>query len=506
MPAWTVARLLAVTGDYLAGKGVSSPRLDAELLLARTLGVDRVALYTDHDRPVSAAELDAYRELIARRARREPVAYLLGTAAFRYLELAVSPAVLIPRPETEELVDLVLDWLREHPILSPSAPAIADVGTGSGAIALSVASEAGVAVLALDRSSEALEVARRNAERLGLTGLVSFAERDLLDEVPAGSLRVVVSNPPYVAEEDYAGLQPEVRDHEPRQALAAGPGGLDVYRRLVPQAAVALGPGGVLFLEIGADQAAAVQALALAAGFGDVEVRRDLSGKERLVRATRPGTWAVALDALDEKGSERLAAALRAGAIVGLPTDTVYGLAAAWDSATGVSRLAQAKGRAPEQPLAVLFPSVKSVLDSLPDLDPPASRVLRRLLPGPYTFVVSTGVSRLSSVGTEESLGVRVPDHEPLLGFLAALGIPLAATSANLTGREPPGSLEEADPDVLSACAVALVPPASAPASARVASTVVDLRPLGQGKQVVVLRAGAVSLEDVLRAVDGALG
>ncbi len=176
---------------------------------------------------------------------------------------------------------------------------------------------------------------------------MSFAERDLLEGVPAGSLRAVVSNPPYVADEDYDGLQPEVREHEPRQALAAGPGGLDVYRRLVPQAALALGPAGALFLEIGAGQAAAVQALARDAGFGHVEVRRDLSGKERLVRATLPGTWAVPLDALEETGVERLAAALRGGAIVGLPTDTVYGLAAAWDSAAGVGRLAAGQGTGP---------------------------------------------------------------------------------------------------------------------------------------------------------------
>ncbi len=148
---------------------------------------------------------------------------------------------------------------------------------------------------------------------------------------------------------------------------------------------------------------------------------------------------------------------------------------------------------------------MEAIADALPDLDPRAARVLERLLPGPYTFVVRTEVPRVPSVGTEESLGVRVPDHPPLLRLLAALDLPLAATSANLTGREAPGSFAEADPGVLSGCAVALVPPASAPPSARAASTVVDLRPLDRGEPVVVLRAGAVPPEEVLRAVREAL-
>jgi len=532
-----------VTADYLAGKGSPSPRLDAELLLAEALGLARIDLYTQPERPVEAAELAAYRELVARRARHEPVAYLLGRASFRYLQLGVSPAVLIPRPETEELVQHVLDWLRERPLLEagrprtapgpgapspgpaaepppeseassprpaaePAPPAIADVGTGSGAIALSLASEAGVRVVGIDRSPEALAVADRNREALGLEDLVGLRSGDLLEGLTDGSLRVVVGNPPYVSAAELAGLAPDVRLFEPAAALLGGPDGLDAFRRLVPQAAAALGPGGALFLEVGETQAAAVAALGRGAGFALVATERDLSGKERVVRMVRPG--ALVLDPLDlaPEGAASLGAALREGALLGVPTDTVYGLAAAWDSARGVRRLFAAKGRGQEAPVAVLFASVEAVRAALPDLDPEAAWVLRGLLPGPYTFVVGTGVPRPPLVGTSDSLGVRVPDHGPLLGLLAALGVPLAASSANLSGAPAPAGLEQVDPLLLAWCTAAFGTeqadrsadprPEAAPGTA---STVVDLRPLAQGAEAVVLREGPVPAEEVRESV-----
>ena len=206
---WTISSLLGVTAGFLERKGSSSPRLDAELLLAHTLGLERIQLYAQHDRPVTMPELDAYRELVTRRAAHEPVAYLLGRASFRYLELEVDPHVLIPRPETEELVGAVLDWLKERPLLELSRAAVpgggdgeaavVDVGTGSGAIALSLAGEAGVAVLAIDSSTESLAVAARNRDVLGLGAYVSLESADLLSGREDGRFRVVVSNPPYVS-------------------------------------------------------------------------------------------------------------------------------------------------------------------------------------------------------------------------------------------------------------------------------------------------------------------
>jgi L-threonylcarbamoyladenylate synthase len=217
--------------------------------------------------------------------------------------------------------------------------------------------------------------------------------------------------------------------------------------------------------------------------------------------------------------AERAAsAALRAGAIVGLPTDTVYGLAAAWDSPRGVHALFEAKGRGEERPVQVLFSSVEAIATALPDLDDLAVRVLEALLPGPYTFVLGTGVPRPPHVGTAESLGVRVPDHPELLRFLRAVGVPLAATSANRSGMPDAASADDADPEVLAACAVALVPGGRAQgaeghavggavaAPTGRASTVVDLRPLAVGGEVEVLREGAVPAEQVRERVAALLG
>jgi release factor glutamine methyltransferase len=515
---WSIGRLLETAAGYLREKGSPSARLDAELLLAETLGMQRIELYTQYERPLAAEEVDSYRALIARRAAREPVAYILGRSYFRHLRLAVSPAVLIPRPETEELVDVTLQSLKRRPPWrdlpgSPSPagrPVIADVGTGSGAIALSLAQEAGVHVLAIDASEAALRVAEANAASAGLGDRVVFRQADLLGGVEDEGLDLVVSNPPYVRSVDIPALDPDVARFEPLGALDGGPDGLDAYRRLLPAAARALRPGGTLLLEVGTDQAGAVSQLAREAGFALVSVHRDLSRKDRIVETTLPGAPAMAVGDLGEAEVEALRTALDAGAAVGLPTDTVYGLAARWDRAAGIRRLFAAKQRPPEQPVAVLFPSVEAVRTALPDLAATAETVLRALLPGPYTFVVATSVPRPDLVGTADSLGVRIPDHPDLLRLLAALQVPLAATSANLSGRADAATFREVDPGVLAHCSLAVTPSAGDAAGGRVpsaagfpgmASTVVDLRPLERGGSALVLREGAVSGDEVLRRI-----
>jgi release factor glutamine methyltransferase len=512
---WTVARLLAVTADYLAGKGSSSSRLDAELLLAHALRFERIDLYVQHDRPLTSAEVDAYRELIARRAKHEPVAYILGRASFRYQALEVGPDVLIPRPETEELVDAVLARLRTHPLLEtapspaaasdvPTPPLIVDVGTGSGAIALSLAAEMGLAVVGIDVSPAAIAVATRNRDAQDLGHLVELRVGDLLEGVPDGSLCLVVSNPPYVSIAEYAGLDPDVRAYEPAGALLAGDDGLDAYRRLLPQAARALRPGGAVLLEVGDGQADRVVALAEAAGLCCPAVTTDLSGKRRIVCAARPGALALPAGTLSDATASTLAAALRAGALIGVPTDTVYGLAAAWDAPSGVRGLFAAKGRGEHNPVAAIFASVAAVRESLPDLDPVAARVVDALLPGPYTFVVATTVSRPSLVGTEESLGVRVPDHPGLLALLASLGTAIAATSANVTGAQAPATLADVDPVLLARCAAVFGAVPGEASVGGVASTVVDLRPLSRGEAPLVLREGAVTAADALARIAAA--
>lgn len=518
MRTWRIADLLEVSAGFLRERGSSSPRLDAELLLAEALGVGRIDLYTQYDRPLEVDEVDAYRDLVARRGRREPIAYILARASFRYLTLKVTPATLIPRPETEELVDAVLEWLRLHPVLEAGAaarppagsgpdaagtdPAVVDVGTGSGAIALSLAGEGGVRVFGIDVSEAALSVAKENRAALGLDPQVELRVGDLLEGVAPGSLRVVVANLPYVTDGEHESLEPDVRDFEPVSALRAGLDGLDQIRRLVPQAAAALGPGGALFLEVGAGQAEKVRGLARAAGFEEIAVIPDLSGKDRIVRAVLPGCPVLDISDVDETTVERLGAGLRAGAIVALPTDTVYGLASAWDSPQGVARLFEAKGRDEERPVAVLFASVERVRESLPDVGAAAASVLEHLLPGPYTFVVGTDVQRPRLVGTADSLGVRVPDYPPLLGLLEALGTPLAATSANPSGGPDAAEAADVDPSLLTMCAAAF---AGAAATRGVPSTVVDLRPLATGSDPLVLREGAVPADEVLRLVAQAL-
>ncbi len=284
---WTVLHLLRWSTQYLKAREIPEPRLDVEHLLAHTLAMGRLELYLHFERPLDPAELDAFRPLLRERARRRPLQYILGRAAFRELDLAVDERVLIPRPETEELVEAVLSRVREWGRESLEA---VDVGTGSGAIALALASEGPFRrVHATDRSPGALEVARRNVEETGLGGRVSLHEGDLYDALPPGTrVQVVVSNPPYVAEEELPDLDPEVRDWEPEGALTAPDGGFALVEALVRGAPRVLEPGGLLALEIGAGQGE--RALALLRGlpgWEGVVVLRDLSRRDRIVLATR---------------------------------------------------------------------------------------------------------------------------------------------------------------------------------------------------------------------------
>jgi L-threonylcarbamoyladenylate synthase len=260
-------------------------------------------------------------------------------------------------------------------------------------------------------------------------------------------------------------------------------------------------PGGTVLVEVGDGQARPAAALATESGFAAIDIHQDLSGKERVVGAALPGAAILELSDLDGPRCEALASALQSGAIIGLPTDTVYGLGAAWNSRDGVRRLFAAKGRDDTEPVAVLFSSAAAVREAIPDLGLAAARVLDALLPGPFTFIVSTATARPSLVGTEDSLGVRVPDHPPLLTFLGSLSVALAATSANISGQAAAASLDHVDSAVLAYCSAALVS-SNDIRPAGVASTVVDLRPLLMGGRPEVLREGSVTTEEVLRRID----
>lgn len=269
-----MGEVLRRSAAYLAERGSPSPRLDADLLLAHALGVERLELYTGPERPLTPAELDRARELVARRGRREPVAHLTGARAFRRLRLAVGPAVLVPRPETE----LLVEWGLE--LAGPGARAL-DWGTGSGAVALALADEGpGLSVTALERSEAALAVARANGDRLGLQ--VEWLASDGVAAVAGRHFDLVVANPPYLSDADLEAAPPELA-YEPREALVAGPTGLEAIARLAAEAPAHLAPGGSLLIEVGDGQAAAAEDALRSAGLDEVCSRPDLAGIARVV-------------------------------------------------------------------------------------------------------------------------------------------------------------------------------------------------------------------------------
>jgi release factor glutamine methyltransferase len=269
-------KVLNWTKGYLAEKGVENSRLEAEWLLCAALCMDRVGLYVNFDKPLTAAELAACRSLVSRRARREPLQYILGSQDFYGLDFEVAPGVLIPRHDTETLV---------HEAVSRCRPAgeVLDIGVGSGCIAVALAKALpGIQVTGCDPSAAALELAARNAARHGVS--LVLVHGSLFEPFQGRTFDLVVSNPPYIPTADLDTLQPEVRDHEPRQALDGGADGLDFYRRIVPEALCHLDSGGWLLLEIGMGQAAEVIGLFEATGgFTEIFSARDPGGIERVI-------------------------------------------------------------------------------------------------------------------------------------------------------------------------------------------------------------------------------
>ena len=269
----TVVDFLGLASAYLVARDFEHARLDAEILLGDVLGLGRLELYLHHDRPLTPAEIDAFREHLRRRGRGEPVAYLVGTWGFRTITLATDARALVPRPETEGLVELALARL-------PDGGALLDLGTGSGAIALAVASERPDAtVTAVDIDPGALALAAENAARLELAP--RLLRSDLYDGLPAGDrFDVIAANLPYVPDDDDR-VEPGVHAHEPHGALYAGADGLDLIRRAIAGAHERLRAGGWLVLELGIGQAAAVADLLRESGFTEVAVERDLGGVDR---------------------------------------------------------------------------------------------------------------------------------------------------------------------------------------------------------------------------------
>lgn len=256
---WTPLKLINWTRNFFQTKGIEEPRLEAELLLARALGWKRIDLYTRFEEPVPPEKLAIFRDFVRRRAAREPAQYILGQTDFCGLVFKTDKRALVPRPETEIIVELAA-----KAAATIDAPLLVDIGTGSGVLAVSAAVKVPKArVVACDVSADALTLARENAERHKVSDRIEFRHGDFADALSslAGQVHVAMANPPYVSEKEFVKLAPEVRDHEPRQALVAGPSGTEVETRVVQFAPTLLAPGGELLMEIGASQSEAVRTL-----------------------------------------------------------------------------------------------------------------------------------------------------------------------------------------------------------------------------------------------------
>ncbi|ANA41274.1 MULTISPECIES: peptide chain release factor N(5)-glutamine methyltransferase [Geobacter] len=272
---WTIRKVLDWTRGYLAEKGVENARLETEWLLSAALGLDRVGLYVNFDKPLNPEELAACRGLVARRAKREPLQYILGTQEFCGLDFAVTPAVLIPRHDTEVIVE-------EAHRRAPHVATVLDIGVGSGCIAVALARHLPHAqVWGVEQSPGALALAQRNVERHGAR--VTLFEGSLFEPFGDQRFDLIVSNPPYIPTADLEALQPEVREYEPRAALDGGADGLDFYRLIVPAAPAHLNPGGWLMVELGIGQAEAVLGMFARAGFSDCFTAQDPAGIDRVV-------------------------------------------------------------------------------------------------------------------------------------------------------------------------------------------------------------------------------
>lgn len=293
---WTVLRILRWTTEFFGQRGAASARLDAEVLLAHVLGLERIQLYVQYDRPLTAAEREAMRALVRRRGRGEPVQYLVGSQEFWSLSFAVRPGVLIPRPDTEVLVEAAIAEARDQLAGGMEVVRLADVGTGSGCIAVAVAHELPeVEVDAGDIAPVPLELAPQNAASNGVGDRVRVHRADglrgLWEAAGTRAFDMVVSNPPYLAQAELAGLQVEVREFEPAVALVSGPTGVEAYSRLLADAMSpgVLRPGGWLAVEIGGwHQVDAVRETMCAAGLQDVRGRDDYAGRPRVLAARRP--------------------------------------------------------------------------------------------------------------------------------------------------------------------------------------------------------------------------
>ena len=504
--------------EQLAAANVPEPEVSARRIAAEASGASAAEVALAPQTPMAVRMVVHADAMAARRVAGEPLQYVLGSWGFRQLDLAVDHRALIPRPETEVVAGIAIDWLhetarRQH----PAGLNVADLGTGCGAIALSIAHEVPQArVFATDNSAEALALAAANLAGLGnaatrvslhhgswhdaLVGVqlrrslesremtaVSGGEGETAEQNIAaavtglhGRLDVIVANPPYVADGD--ALPAEVRNWEPHEALYAGPDGLGALRTIVREARGWLAPGGLLVLEIGSDQGHAIAEMATARGYEDVHIERDLSGLDRVLVASRPQ------DEPDGFTIGQTTGLLREGSFVVAPTDTICGIMARYADADAVARVSEAKDRPRTEPMPILVSGLDQA-EELVELSPAARALAQQHWPGGLTLVAKRrgGPDPLHG---RDTLGVRAPALGWLRWLIDEVG-PVTGTSANRHGFETPADANEA--------AASLVTPPQfdcvigGRAAGGTASTVVDVT----GDQPVVLREGAIAADSL---------
>lgn len=518
---WTVKRILEWTCGYLERRGDEHPRHSAEWLLCDATGLSRVELYVNFDRPLAPEELDRMHAGIERRAAGEPLQYVTGEMPFRHIVLRCEKGVLIPRPETEILVDAALEGVDAAARAAGGPARVLEIGTGTGCISLSIASERqGTRVVATDLSPVAVDLATRNREALGLADAVDIVQTDLaagVDPALMGTFSLLVSNPPYIPSAVLANEVPaEVKDNEPELALDGGEDGLDVFRRILELAPRALCPGGMMALELfegHLDEAA--ELTRAAGGWASVEVREDLTHRPRVLVAVREGELPTSSsviaqklvkvnpDAPEPEVVARAVEVLRRGGVLAVPTDSVYGLAcAATPDNPGHRKIFSIKRR----DLAQTLPWFVSGVDGLDrwgsDVPDYARDLARRFWPGALTLVVTAGEKcppeyvqpgKLGADGLREpaTIALRDPASKVVEAILSELGAPLAQTSANLHGCPAATCAAELAPQILAEADLVLDAGA---APLAVPSTIVDCT----ADAPRVLREGAISAQDVL--------
>lgn len=522
---WTIKEIIDWTCGFLQRRGDEHPRLSAEWLLCDVMGLSRVDLYVNYDRPLTPDERSRMRAAVQRRAAGEPLQYVTGETAFRHIVLRCERGVLIPRPETEVLVDAALEGVDAATKAAGGIPPrVLEVGCGTGCISLSIAYERkGAQVTATDLSSAAVDLAVRNRDSLGLSGAVDIVECDLASGVDPdlmGTFAVLVSNPPYIPTDVLSHEVPaEVKDNEPELALDGGADGLDVFRRLVDLAPGALTPGGMLCCELYEGHLGAAADLVRAqGGWASVEVRQDLTGRPRVLVAVREGSLPssspvagqkiVRVDPADPDPAavERAAEALRAGGVVALPTDSVYGLACAVAPENpGHRRIFNIKKRDLRQTLPWFVSRDGGLARWGRELPDYALRLTERFWPGALTLVVRADegvdpeyLQAADPLRPEEggTVALRAPGSEFIEALLAAVDAPLAQTSANLHGRPAATSANELDPAIVRDVELVVD---GGPAPLAQASTIVDCT----GPAPRVLRAGAIDPALVLAVAAG---